>query len=231
MPTNTFILSKLEPAEWLKLNAALQAKKNAVRKELATRGVLAKEGINSFDKYKYFSEAQYKILFTQLFSKYGLELTFDEEDYSMYQGTEKQSQGRTVRLAFTLTDVTTGFSETGAITGEGMDKGDKAGYKAYTGALKYYLANTFMVATGDDPENETLLQPAKAAPVRKPAAPAPAGRAEMNALFKQAKAAGMDVALITANLKALIPGKESKEYTADDYATACEFLKDALAGA
>ena len=35
-----------------------------------------------------------------------------------------------------------------------MDKGDKAGYKAYTGALKYYLANTFMVATGDDVEKE-----------------------------------------------------------------------------
>ena len=36
-----------------------------------------------------------------------------------------------------------------------MDKGDKAGYKAFTGALKYYLADTFMVATGDDPEKES----------------------------------------------------------------------------
>ena len=36
-----------------------------------------------------------------------------------------------------------------------LDKGDKAGYKANTGAIKYYLANTFMVATGDDPETET----------------------------------------------------------------------------
>lgn len=59
------------------------------------------------------------------------------------------------KLSFILTDVETGFYEETTITGEGIDKGDKAGYKAYTGALKYYLANTFMVATGDDPEKES----------------------------------------------------------------------------
>ena len=60
------------------------------------------------------------------------------------------------RLEFTLIDVETGFFETTIITGEGMDKGDKAGYKAYTGAVKYYLADTFLVATGDDAEKESL---------------------------------------------------------------------------
>jgi hypothetical protein len=59
------------------------------------------------------------------------------------------------KLDFILTDIETGFYEVTTITGEGIDKGDKAGYKAYTGALKYYLANTFMVATGDDPEKES----------------------------------------------------------------------------
>ena len=42
-----------------------------------------------------------------------------------------------------------------AQTGEGLDRGDKAGYKAYTGAVKYFLANTFLVPTGDDPETES----------------------------------------------------------------------------
>ena len=59
------------------------------------------------------------------------------------------------RLEFYLYDTETGFYETTVITGEAIDKGDKAGYKAYTGALKYYLADTFMVATGDDPEKES----------------------------------------------------------------------------
>ena len=35
--------------------------------------------------------------------------------------------------------------------GEGRDSGDKAPYKALTGALKYALIQTFLIATGDDP--------------------------------------------------------------------------------
>lgn len=149
------ILIQLQPAEWLKLNAGLQKKKNAVRAELKNRGVLKREGVNSYDKYKYFSEGQYKLLFTELLAAHGLELKFNELEYGSYEGSEKQSNGRTVRVEYTLIDSDTGFGETTTITGEGMDKGDKAGYKAYTGTLKYYLANTFLVATGDDPETES----------------------------------------------------------------------------
>lgn len=119
------------------------------------KGVLQKDSINTYDNYKYFSEAQYKKLFTELFSKVRLELKFTELAYDTFEGSAKQSNGRMPRLEFTLFDCETGFYEKTCITGEGIDKGDKAGYKAYTGALKYYLANTFMVATGDDPEKET----------------------------------------------------------------------------
>jgi hypothetical protein len=38
--------------------------------------------------------------------------------------------------------------------GEGLDACDKASYK--TGALKYALLQSFLVATGDDPEDERL---------------------------------------------------------------------------
>lgn len=148
-------LENLPTMEWLKLNAGLQKKKNALRKALKDKGVLQKGGKNDFDRYTYFSEAQYKALFTELFSAYGLELKFDELDYLTFEGSEKQANGRMPRLEFTLFDIDTGFFEKTNITGEGIDKGDKAGYKAYTGALKYYLANTFMVATGDDPEKES----------------------------------------------------------------------------
>lgn len=149
------ILETLDAKEWLALNAKLQKKKNALRKALKEKGVLKKGGTNTFDKYSYFSEAQYKELFTELFSDAGLELSFNEVEYSTFTGSEKQANGRMPRLTFILTDVDTGFYEETTITGEGIDKGDKAGYKAYTGALKYYLANTFMVATGDDPEKES----------------------------------------------------------------------------
>lgn len=141
--------------EVLQLKAQLQQKKNRVRATLKSMGVLPKGGNNTFDRYKYFSEAQYKELFTDLFSTNGLELRSSESGYSTFEGTEKQANGRMVRMEFELIDTATGWSETSFITGEGIDKGDKAGYKAYTGALKYYLASTFMVATGDDPEKES----------------------------------------------------------------------------
>lgn len=148
-------LDNLEPKTWLELNAKLQAKKNALRKDLKSKGILKKGGQNDFDHYSYFSEAQYKELFTELFSKNNLELKFSELEYNTFEGSGKNCNGRMTRLEFTLIDVETGFFETTVITGEGMDKGDKAGYKAYTGAVKYYLADTFLVATGDDAEKES----------------------------------------------------------------------------
>ena len=148
-------IDNIEPKTWLELNAKLQAKKNALRKDLKSKGILKKGGQNDFDHYSYFSEAQYKELFTELFSKNNLELKFSELEYNTFEGSGKNCNGRMTRIEFFLYDVETGFFETTVITGEGMDKGDKAGYKAYTGAVKYYLADTFLVATGDDAEKES----------------------------------------------------------------------------
>lgn len=149
------MIEKLEVKDWLELNAKLQQKKNALRAELAEIGVLERKGANKYDNYKYFSEAQYKELFTQLMSSNKLELKFNELDYETFEMNGKNSNGRLTKLEFYLFDTETGFYEKSTITGEGADKGDKGGYKAYTGALKYYLADTFMVATGDDAEKES----------------------------------------------------------------------------
>ena len=138
---------------WLGLNAKLQQKKNKLRKALREKGVMKKEGVNTYDKYTYFSEAQYKMLFTELLSDAGLELKFDEIEYGTFEGSEKQANGRMPKVRFDLFDIDTGFYESTVITGEGIDKGDKAGYKAYTGALKYYLADTFLVATENEHQN------------------------------------------------------------------------------
>lgn len=166
-------LDELPVTDWLKLNAALQAKKGALRGRLAEMGILKREGNNIFERYKYFSEAQYKELFTRFFAESGLEIKFTELAYDTFDGSEKQANGRMPKLRFTLFDVSTGFFEETDITGEGIDKGDKAGYKAYTGALKYYLANTFLVATGDDPETESPdARMNRKAPQKAPESPA-----------------------------------------------------------
>lgn len=63
---------------------------------------------------------------------------------------------RVVRVVmdYTLIDAESGERETIRVAGEGRDPGDKGPYKAMTGALKYALLQAFLIATGDDPENE-----------------------------------------------------------------------------
>ena len=58
-------------------------------------------------------------------------------------------------MAYTFTDVDTGEEITAKVAGEGLDPGDKAPYKAMTGALKYALLQSFLLATGDDPGRRT----------------------------------------------------------------------------
>jgi len=153
---NFELLQQQELADkWLTLNSKLQNKKNALRKELQEKGVQEKDKCNKYDNYTYFSEAAYKKLFTDLFSKHNLELKFNEMEYRTYSiENSKLPNGRIVKLEFTLIDIETGFFETTIISAEANDRSDKGGYKAYTGALKYYLANTFMVATGEEPETD-----------------------------------------------------------------------------
>lgn len=137
------------------LNAKLQQKKSQLRKILNERGIQPKDKVNKFDNYSYFSEAGYKQLFTELFSKCGLELTASINSVERYTADGKMPNGRIIAMTVRLSDVETGFYEETQVFGEGLDKGDKALYKAYTGAIKYYLADNFLVATGDDPEKDS----------------------------------------------------------------------------
>ena len=58
-----------------------------------------------YDNYSYFSEAQYKELFTELFSSNKLELKFSELEYGTFEGSEKQANGRMPKLEFCLFDI------------------------------------------------------------------------------------------------------------------------------
>lgn len=139
--------------EELELNAKLQQKKNALRKELAEIGIVKKDKKNTGQNYTYLSEAGYKELFTKLFSKHKLELKFNVDDVELL---ESKNNARLVKTTFELIDCETGYSEKTNMISEGVDFSDKATYKAYTGALKYFLANTFAVATGDEVENDDI---------------------------------------------------------------------------
>lgn len=155
---NQLDLSRLEPDRYLELNAKLQRKKTLLRTAILRQGTVKKDKKNAFDGYTYLSEAGYKALIAPLLVEAGLELTARQTQTCDFEGTNKQPYGRTVTWEFTLTDTETGFFEVSPVDGEGIDKGDKAVYKADTGALKYYLANTFLIVAGDEPENEGFYQ-------------------------------------------------------------------------
>jgi len=55
-------------------------------------------------------------------------------------------------LQYTFRHVTSATEIKVQVIGEGVDSGDKASYKAMTGALKYALRQTFLIETGDEPE-------------------------------------------------------------------------------
>jgi len=59
-----------------------------------------------------------------------------------------------VVMSYTFSDVDSDEEIVAKVAGQGLDSGDKAPYKAMTGALKYALLQSFLLATGDDPEDE-----------------------------------------------------------------------------
>jgi hypothetical protein len=76
----------------------------------------------------------------------------------------------------TFTDIETGEEKTITAVGWGMDTGDKAIYKAMTGALKYALRMNFLIPDELDPENDAGEQTARQEVVRASSKPKTAER-------------------------------------------------------
>lgn len=183
--TLTERLEQLPITDWLALNQKLQAKKRNLRDALHDKGVIQKDKTNNFDKYSYLSEAGYKKLMTELLPLAGLDFHATQEGTEEITGTNNMSNGKRVVWKFTLYDTETGFGEESLVTGEAFDRSDKAIYKADTGAIKYWIANNFLVASGDDAENDSPeytkgKAPRKQAPKAQPRQTANPGRQGMN---------------------------------------------------
>lgn len=215
--------------------AKLQKKKNSLRKALNEKGVQPRKGKNDFDNYKYFSEAQYKNLFTELFSNAGIEFHATTIKVEKYEGGGKMPYGRSVTLECSLIDCDTGFTETSIVMGEGMDKGDKGIYKAYTGAIKYFLANTFMVSTGDDVEKESpdgskkpelpegyedpQISPDKAKILKQACEDADKDVAKLCKYYKVASIDALTVSQFAAAMKQIEKENKKKEAAKKEFAT------------
>lgn len=129
---------------------------------------VAKDGTNEFHKYRYTSaEEVYRELRDPLLKR---GLVF------VPSVIESQNGGDSIlaRYRMRIIDAESGEALEAEWLGEGQDKGDKAPYKAATGACKTFLRHLFMLPADDDPEADasTDRKPAPKASARKPKAEA-----------------------------------------------------------
>lgn len=111
-----------------------------------------KDGKNMHQQYKFISEKQYKHNFKAARRKAGLLWTCVCLDSEYIPAISDKMHLIKAKFLGKLIDPESGDFMEYQFEGTGADNGDKALYKAYTGGLKFFLANQYLVAEGNDPE-------------------------------------------------------------------------------
>lgn len=135
---------------------------------------IEKEGFNSFSKYSYVMLGTMLERIAPLLKELNLVLTFSEiesnADIIFTEDGKFYSKGYSV-VEGTLTDVESGTQEKATASGFALDKnGDKALFKANTGARKYVVASLFRVhwdAVEPEDDEHDINNPKKATKVSK----------------------------------------------------------------
>lgn len=144
------------------MNDSVLGKCPALAKKLAKIlgevGKVAKTGHNSFHNYDYVTENDLVYAVRGKLAENNIFIFTSVESQSVQFVTDpekgKQSVLTCVETLHTLVDGDTGESFSVRSQGQGSDVGDKGGYKAITGAMKYFLYKSFLIPTGDDPEGD-----------------------------------------------------------------------------
>ena len=166
---------KPEPtaAQWEERRKALLAKvpasdkmpKSIYGKLASLMGLIPpveKAGRNDFHKYNYARESDLVEAVRPLLSAYGIffwwTILEEERRGRKKSNTDEMTDAETLtvlKISFQFIDGATGEkTEPQVVYGYGDDPIDKGLYKAMTGAIKYALMKTFLIATGDDPEGD-----------------------------------------------------------------------------
>ena len=129
----------------------LREKFAEVRRRL---GYIQKRGHNERHNYSYVTAADLAGSVGDILAELGVVVI--PQLQSISTETPRSSSERIARVVmnYRFVDARSGEELTVRVPGEGADPGDKAPYKAMTGALKYALLQSFLLSTGDDPEDE-----------------------------------------------------------------------------
>jgi hypothetical protein len=197
----------------------LRQKLAEVRRRL---GYIQKRGHNERFNYSYVTAADIAGAVGDILAELGVVVIPSLENIT-YESTA--GRGETTRLArvvmaYTFADVDSGEAIVAKVAGQGLDVGDKAPYKAMTGALKYALLQSFLLATGDDPEDERMD-----ARFTAPGSDRPISTAEVRELEKLIADTGTELERVLAYYKVA----SLTEMSESVYERALEVLKRKLA--
>lgn len=109
---------------------------------------VAKDGTNSFHKYKYATDAAIVGTIRKELIKNKL-ICIPKQLSCIVSG-----EMTTLEIEYTMLDIDSGEALVTKVFGQGKDSGDKGVYKASTGGEKYFYLKTFAIPTDDDPEND-----------------------------------------------------------------------------
>lgn len=118
---------------------------------------IEKDKKNTFHNYTYASEEAIKKAVHEQLVKNRLLFSVSMEECNVTETKTKKGDPTritNVKINYCFIDIETGDKMCGSFYGTGEDALDKGTYKALTGAIKYILTSTFLIPTGDDPENE-----------------------------------------------------------------------------
>ncbi|UTI41074.1 ERF family protein [Niallia sp. RD1] len=121
---------------------------------------IEKKGFNAFHKYKYATESDVAEKIREVLAEKIVMMIPNMTNHNVREHVNAKGKTEyivTVDMEFTFYDGETGETIVFNMAGEGQDAGDKAVYKAITGAQKYALMKVFMIPTGDDPEGDSSV--------------------------------------------------------------------------
>ena len=149
--TSARILDLAAPEAAVQLN--LRQKLAEVRRRI---GYVQKRGQNERFNYSYVTAADIAGSVGDILAELGVVVIPRLEDISYESAVGRGEGSRMARvvMAYTFADVDSEEEVITKVAGQGLDPRDKAPYKAMTGALKYALLQSFLLATGDDPEDD-----------------------------------------------------------------------------
>lgn len=126
---------------------------------------IPKHGWNDFHKYEYVTEADIADHMRGILAEHNVAFLASVEEAS-----DLGNNITRLRIKFSFIDGDSDERLDFYGFGDGQDKGDKGIYKAFTGAAKYALMKTFLIATGDDPEDDSKAS-GRGKPDKPPKAP------------------------------------------------------------